>query len=205
MSRDCHEKKGRLVVQSGFPDLTGHKCQPRSQNVPSWMVHTRQYRRRESPRSFNQTRKAELESVGTTFSNRHFIAPTLLLVLAKDAANQITPEEEFIKQPAECEGSLLRSLQEAIDCSRDPQLSASIFPPPFQIFFLLLFVKLQTFKIMLPGKCPAKRLPGIIRYRNKSQRWCIKASHSTPQSRVPLPWPVRKKKTSQPRSVAVYF
>ncbi len=60
-------------------------------------------------------------------------------------------------------------------------------PLPLQIFFLILFVKLQTFKFMLPGKCPAKCLPGIIRYRNKAQRWCMKASHSTPQYRVSLP------------------
>lgn len=41
-------KKGRLVVLSGFSDLAGHKCHWRSCNVPSWKVHTRQYRWRES-------------------------------------------------------------------------------------------------------------------------------------------------------------
>ncbi len=39
-------KKGCLVVLSGFPDLTG--CKWRSQSVPSWSVHTPQYRWQES-------------------------------------------------------------------------------------------------------------------------------------------------------------
>lgn len=65
---------------------------------------------------------------------------------------------------------------------------------PFKDFLSHSFCQItDKFKFMLPGKCPAKHLLGIIRYQNKAQRWCIKASRSTPQFWVPLPWLVKKR------------
>lgn len=143
----------------------------RSPKAPSSGVDTSP----KPPWTLNQSSLADPESV--IFSKINFyssflllrVCATLLLVLAKDAANQITPGQEIHQIQEEVRSitshkpwlRLLRPWPESIDHPQLPAPSSCTF----SLSFFISFVKLQTFKCTLPAKCPAKRLPGIIRYR----------------------------------------
>lgn len=72
----------------------------------------------------------------------------------------------------------------AMVIQRDPQVLTS------KDCLSYCFCQITDCKDILPGKCPAKHLCGIIGYRNKAHSRCIKASQHNHES--PLPWFVQK-------------